>query len=366
VNSNGIKVDVRDLSFYYGDNKALKNVTVPLHDRKVTAFIGPSGCGKSTLLRVLNRMYDLYPNQRAEGEVLLDGENILAEQQDAALLRARIGMVFQTPTPFPMSIYQNVAFGIGLYRTLPQGELDAEVEQALRRAALWDEVKDHLAQDGLSLSGGQQQRLCIARAIAIEPLCEMLRANADKYGIDPSKVAVWGESAGGYLVAMVGATNGAKTFDVGNNLDQSSDVQAVVDKFGPSDTSKIASDFDPQTREATYSGDNLVQYIGMARGAHILDTQVATTVANPLTYVSGSAPPFLLFHGSQDKLVSPSQTLILHNALVAAHVHSTRYVLDGAGHGDLAFLGDKTSGLPWSTKQTMGLIVAFLKRSIGN
>jgi acetyl esterase/lipase len=193
-----------------------------------------------------------------------------------------------------------------------------------------------------------------------------LRANADKYGIDPGKVAVWGESAGGYLVAMAGVTNGIKDFDIGNNLDQSSDVQAVVDKFGPSDTSKIAADFDAHAKEADNANDNpIAQYIGIARGSHVLDIQIATTSANPLTYAKASNPPFLILHGSQDRLVSPSQTLMLHDALIAAGAPSTRYVLDQAGHGDLSFLGDTQSGLPWSAKQTMGIIVDFLKRSIG-
>jgi phosphate transport system ATP-binding protein len=142
---------------------------LPLYASKVTAFIGPSGCGKSTLLRVLNRMYDLYPNQRATGTVLLDGEDILSPQQDVNLLRARVGMVFQKPTPFPMSIYENIAFGIRLYEKLPKSELDGRVETALKRAALWNEVKDKLLANGLSLSGGQQQRLCIARTVAIRP-----------------------------------------------------------------------------------------------------------------------------------------------------------------------------------------------------
>src|SRR5262249_48491947 len=142
--NNGIKVDVRDLSFYYGDTKALKNVTVPLHDRKVTAFIGPSGCGKSTLLRVLNRIYELYPKQRAEGEVLLDGDNILSGRKDTNLLRSRVGMVFQKPTPFPMTIYDNIAFGIKLYERMAKSELDGRIENALQRAALWNEVKDKL------------------------------------------------------------------------------------------------------------------------------------------------------------------------------------------------------------------------------
>ena len=163
------RITIRDLDFFYGDSRALKNISLPLFASQVTAFIGPSGCGKSTLLRVLNRMYDLYPNQRAAGSVLLDGEDILSPQQDVNLLRARIGMVFQKPTPFPMSIYENIAFGIRLYEKLSKAELDSRVETALRRAALWDEVKDKLAVNGLSLSGGQQQRLCIARTVAVRP-----------------------------------------------------------------------------------------------------------------------------------------------------------------------------------------------------
>jgi acetyl esterase/lipase len=194
-----------------------------------------------------------------------------------------------------------------------------------------------------------------------------LRKNAARYHIEPRKVAVWGESAGGYLAAMVGVTNGVKTFEVGAHLDQSSDVQAVVDKFGPSDTSKLAADFDLPTKQADNTDNNpIARYIGMAPGTHTLDIRVATTAANPLTYVNASVPPFLLFHGSQDRLVSPSQTLILHNALRAVGGQSTRYVLDGAGHGDLSFLGDKESGLPWATNQTMGIIVGFLRNSIGS
>jgi phosphate transport system ATP-binding protein len=168
------KVEIRNLSFFYDQNQALKNVSLPLYDKQVTAFIGPSGCGKSTLLRVLNRIYDLYPKQRATGEVLLDGHNILSPKQDLNLLRARIGMVFQKPTPFPMSIYDNIAFGVRLYEKLSHSEMDARVEAALRRAALWTEVKDKLKQSGLSLSGGQQQRLCIARAIAVKPAVLLL------------------------------------------------------------------------------------------------------------------------------------------------------------------------------------------------
>ncbi len=163
------KISIRDLSFFYGDSKALKNISLPLYERTVTAFIGPSGCGKSTLLRCLNRMYELYPKQRAEGEVLMDGENILNPKQDLNLLRARVGMVFQKPTPFPMTIYDNIAFGVKLYENLGRAEMSERVESSLRRAALWDEVKDKLNASGLSLSGGQQQRLCIARTIAVRP-----------------------------------------------------------------------------------------------------------------------------------------------------------------------------------------------------
>ena len=178
---------MRDLNFYYGDHRALKSVNLPLYDRKVVAFIGPSGCGKSTLLRILNRIYDLYPNQRAEGEVLLDGENILKPGQDLNLLRARIGMVFQKPTPFPMSIYENIAFGVRLYERISRAELDERVESALRRAALWDEVKDKLHANGLSLSGGQQQRLCIARTVAVKP--EVILLDEPCSALDPISTA---------------------------------------------------------------------------------------------------------------------------------------------------------------------------------
>ncbi len=181
------KVTIRDLDFFYGDNRALKAITLPLYERKVTAFIGPSGCGKSTLLRVLNRMYDLYPNQRATGDVMFDGTNILSPKQDLNLLRARIGMVFQKPTPFPMTIYENIAFGIRLYERLPKSELDGRVETSLRRAALWDEVKDKLGTNGLSLSGGQQQRLCIARTVAVRP--EVILFDEPCSALDPISTA---------------------------------------------------------------------------------------------------------------------------------------------------------------------------------
>jgi phosphate transport system ATP-binding protein len=181
------KVSVRNLNFFYGGNRALKDINVTLYAKKVTAFIGPSGCGKSTLLRVLNRVYDLYPHQRAEGEVMLDGKNILAPGQDLNLLRARVGMVFQKPTPFPMSIYENIAFGVRLYERPSKADLDARVEQALRRAALWDEAKDKLGANGLSLSGGQQQRLCIARTVAVKP--EVILLDEPCSALDPISTA---------------------------------------------------------------------------------------------------------------------------------------------------------------------------------
>jgi phosphate transport system ATP-binding protein len=181
------KISIRNLNFYYGVSKALKDIGLPLYQHKVTAFIGPSGCGKSTLLRVLNRMYDLYPNQRAEGEVRFDGEDILSPKQDLNLLRARVGMVFQKPTPFPMSIFENIAFGIRLYEKLPKSELEGRVETSLRRAALWDEVKDKLAANGLSLSGGQQQRLCIARTVAVRP--EVILFDEPCSALDPISTA---------------------------------------------------------------------------------------------------------------------------------------------------------------------------------
>jgi phosphate transport system ATP-binding protein len=199
------KIVVRSLNFYYGHTHALKDVALNLYQGQVTAFIGPSGCGKSTLLRVLNRMYDLYPGQRAEGEVMLDGENILSPDLDLNLLRSRVGMVFQKPTPFPMTIYDNIAFGIRLYEKLPKSEMDARVESALQRAALWSEVKDKLNASGLSLSGGQQQRLCIARTVAISP--EVILLDEPASALDPISTAkieeLIDELSGDYTIAIV-------------------------------------------------------------------------------------------------------------------------------------------------------------------
>jgi phosphate transport system ATP-binding protein len=177
------KIVARNLNFYYGKFRALHDINLDIPEQKVTAFIGPSGCGKSTLLRVFNRIYDLYPNQRAEGQVLLDGTDVLDRRQDVNLLRAKVGMVFQKPTPFPMSIYDNVAFGVRLYERMSQYALDERVEWALRKAALWDEVKDKLRQNGTMLSGGQQQRLCIARAVAVKPTVVLLDEPAS--ALDP-------------------------------------------------------------------------------------------------------------------------------------------------------------------------------------
>ena len=181
--SRPVRIAVKDLNFYYGSFHGLKDVNLDFHDRQVTALIGPSGCGKSTLLRCFNRIYSLYPEQRAEGEILLDGENILSPAVDLNELRSRIGMVFQKPTPFPMSIYDNVAFGLRLYEKLPKSELDGRIEESLRKAALWDEVKDKLRQAGTGLSGGQQQRLCIARTVAQKP--EVILFDEPTSALDP-------------------------------------------------------------------------------------------------------------------------------------------------------------------------------------
>lgn len=183
IGANGTKVEIRDLDFFYGAHQALKKINLTLNAREVTAFIGPSGCGKSTLLRVLNRIFELYPSQRAQGDVLIDGKSILGRKQDVNLLRAKVGMVFQKPTPFPMTIYENVAYGIRLYENLSKAQLDDRVEKALRRAAIWDEVKDKLGASGLSLSGGQQQRLCIARTIATNP--EIILLDEPCSALDP-------------------------------------------------------------------------------------------------------------------------------------------------------------------------------------
>jgi len=199
------KITARDLNFYYGDNRALKSISLPMYENMVTAFIGPSGCGKSTLLRVFNRMYDLYPGQRATGQVVLDQTNILDPKLDVNLLRARVGMVFQKPTPFPMTIYENIAFGIRLYERTSKSEMDGRVEKALRDGALWNEVKDKLGASGLSLSGGQQQRLCIARTVAVRP--EVILFDEPCSALDPISTAkieeLMHELADSYTIAIV-------------------------------------------------------------------------------------------------------------------------------------------------------------------
>lgn len=180
---NDIKLSIMDLDFYYGKFHALHKISLDIQVNRVTAFIGPSGCGKSTLLRCFNRIYELYPGQYATGRIMLDGDDILAKGKDLNLLRSKIGMVFQKPTPFPMSVYDNIAFGVGLYERLPRRKMDERVEWALNKAAIWDEVKDKLQQSGTALSGGQQQRLCIARAIAIKP--EILLLDEPASALDP-------------------------------------------------------------------------------------------------------------------------------------------------------------------------------------
>ncbi|MEJ2793897.1 phosphate ABC transporter ATP-binding protein PstB [Iodobacter sp. LRB] len=205
ITKNPAKLAIKNLNFYYGNFHALKNVNLDIQEGKVTAFIGPSGCGKSTLLRTFNRMYDLYPKLRAEGEIILNGKNILENDVDLNMLRAKVGMVFQKPTPFPMSIYDNIAFGVKLYETLPKSEMDDRVEWALQKAALWNEAKDKLKQSGLSLSGGQQQRLCIARAIAVKP--EILLLDEPTSALDPISTAhveeLVHELKQDYTIAMV-------------------------------------------------------------------------------------------------------------------------------------------------------------------
>ncbi len=200
-----IKISVRHLNFYYGRTQALRNISFDIPERRVTAFIGPSGCGKSTLLRCFNRIYSLYPGQRATGEILLDGRNILDDNENLDMLRARVGMVFQKPTPFPMSIYENIAFGVRLHEKLSRADMDERVEWALRKAALWEEVKDKLKASALGLSGGQQQRLCIARAIAVRP--EVVLLDEPTSALDPIATAkieelVW-ELKRDYTIAIV-------------------------------------------------------------------------------------------------------------------------------------------------------------------
>lgn len=197
--------EIANLNFFYGAFQGLKNINLRIHEKKVTAFIGPSGCGKSTLLRTLNRMYDLYPGQRAEGEIRYNGRNILEPGLDVNMLRARVGMVFQKPTPFPMTVYENIAFGVRLYENLSRGEMDERVEWALNKAALFGEVKDKLHKSGLSLSGGQQQRLCIARGVAVRP--EVLLLDEPTSALDPISTAkieeLISELKGEYTIAIV-------------------------------------------------------------------------------------------------------------------------------------------------------------------
>jgi phosphate transport system ATP-binding protein len=248
------KIGVRNVCFYYGKQKALQSVSVSLFDRKVTAFIGPSGCGKSTLLRILNRIYSLYPNQRAEGEVLLDGVNVLDSGQDLNLLRARVGMVFQKATPFPMSIYENIAFGVRLFEKLPREEIDERVHSALRRAALWDKFKDRLQESGLRMSGGEQQRLCIARTVALKP--EVILLDEPCSALDPKSTArieaLIDELKRDYTIVIVthNMQQAARVSDYTAfmYIDEETERIGELVEFGP--TSKIfTSPSDPRTQD---------------------------------------------------------------------------------------------------------------------
>jgi phosphate transport system ATP-binding protein len=253
LNGEKIKISVRNLDFYYGKFKALKGINLDIAEHKVTAFIGPSGCGKSTLLRIFNRMFELYPEQRAEGLITLDGEDILKTKLDVSLIRAKIGMVFQKPTPFPMSIYENIAFGVRLFENLPRSDMDERVEWALKKAALWNEVKDKLGQNGASLSGGQQQRLCIARGIAIKP--DVLLLDEPCSALDPLSTAkieeLIHELKGDYTVLIVthNMQQAARVSDYTAFFTVTPDRTGYLEEFGPtkemftSPHSKITEDY---------------------------------------------------------------------------------------------------------------------------
>jgi len=229
-------------------------------------------------------------------------------------------------------------------------------------------LRSYLAESGYAVASIEYRTVLNGATYAdgvadVKAAVRFLRAHAEQFGIDAERVGLWGESAGGYLVSMVGATNGLAEFEVGAHRDRSSAVQAVVNKFGASDLAKIGDDFDAAARDFTTQPDNaLARYAGVAAGGSVLTDPAAVAMANPITYVGPDAPPFLILHGNADAVISPSQTLLLHTALRAAGVSSTRYVLDGANHGDLVFLGDPDAGLPWSTTEVMDRIVAFLGR----
>jgi len=228
-------------------------------------------------------------------------------------------------------------------------------------------LRSYLAESGYAVASIEYRTVLNGATYAdgvadVKAAVRYLRAHAEQYRIDADRVGLWGESAGGYVVSMVGVTNGLAEFEVGAHLDQSSAVQAVVDKFGPSDLARIGDDFDAAARDFTTQPDNAhARYAGVAAGGSVLTDPAAVARANPITYVSRDAPPFLILHGNADTIISPSQTLLLHTALRAAGASSTRYVLDGANHGDLAFLGDPDAGLPWSTEEVMDRIVEFLE-----